>query len=73
MLISTSLHFNKRVLVSCFPSLQLKEVVLNSGKVLRADVCIIGTGKGTLTSMGVRRHAIQITGTRGYIVVAFIT
>lgn len=24
---------------------QLKEVVLKSGKVLRADVCIIGTGE----------------------------
>lgn len=25
---------------------QLKEVVLKSGKVLRADVCVVGVGKG---------------------------
>ncbi|XP_028851725.1 apoptosis-inducing factor 3 isoform X2 [Denticeps clupeoides] len=29
---------------------QLKEVVLKSGKVLRADVCILGTGSGPATS-----------------------
>ncbi|KAM6965242.1 apoptosis-inducing factor 3 [Aplochiton taeniatus] len=29
---------------------QLKEVVLKSGKVLRADVCVIGTGSGPATS-----------------------
>lgn len=27
-----------------FPVTQLKEVVLKSGKVLRADVCVIGAG-----------------------------
>lgn len=26
--------------------MQLKEVVLKSGKVLRADVCVVGVGKG---------------------------
>lgn len=28
--------------------MQLKEVVLKSGKVLRADVCVVGVGKGQL-------------------------
>lgn len=28
-----------------FPPTKLKEVVLKSGKVLRADVCIVGIGK----------------------------
>lgn len=31
-----------------FPVLQLKEVVLKSGKVLRADVCVIGAGNKKL-------------------------
>lgn len=33
------------VMLLCFAIIQLKEVVLKSGKVLRADVCVIGTGE----------------------------
>lgn len=35
--------------------MKLKEVVLKSGKVLRADVCVVGVGKGCRRGRGARR------------------
>lgn len=40
------LSLNNRDVPPCL--MQLKEVVLKSGKVLRADVCVVGVGKGPL-------------------------
>ncbi|KAJ8263684.1 hypothetical protein COCON_G00161410 [Conger conger] len=47
---------------------QLKEVVLKSGKVLRADVCVIGTGSGPATSF-LRQSGINVD-SKGFIPVS---
>ncbi|KAJ8286042.1 hypothetical protein GJAV_G00033900 [Gymnothorax javanicus] len=47
---------------------QLKEVVLKSGKVLRADVCVIGTGSSPATSF-LRQSGIHVD-SKGFIPVS---
>lgn len=42
--------------------LQLKEVVLKSGKVLRADVCVVGVGKACVGAEPGREGALLARG-----------
>lgn len=52
--------FVSKITLMCL--LQLKEVVLKSGKVLRADVCVVGVGKGCVVAEPGREGREEVGG-----------